>query len=158
VQNRYRIVSKDDLLEAIWGQDRLRIVLDQPVQCRVQGSRRQRRGAASDPDCTPHKGIRFVGGVLEEHEPPAPVDTRPVTVDPPRPALALADKPSIAVPPFADLSADPEQEYFADGMVGEIITALSRIRELFVVGCNSTFNYKRQAVNMKQVGRELGVR
>ena len=75
-----------------------------------------------------------------------------------RPALPLPDKPSIAVLPFANMSGDPEQEYFADGMVEEIITALSRIRWLFVIARNSSFTYKGQAVDVKQVGRELGVR
>jgi adenylate cyclase len=74
------------------------------------------------------------------------------------PALALPDKPSIAVLPFANMSGDPEQEYFADGMVEEIITALSRIRWLFVIARNSSFTYRGQAVDVKQVGRELGVR
>jgi TolB-like protein/class 3 adenylate cyclase len=74
------------------------------------------------------------------------------------PALTLPDKPSIAVLPFANMSGDPEQEYFADGMVEEIITALSRIRWLFVIARNSTFTYKGQPVDVKQVGRELGVR
>ena len=75
-----------------------------------------------------------------------------------RPVLPLPDKPSIAVLPFANMSGDPEQEYFADGMVEEIITALSRIRWLFVIARNSTFIYKGEAVDVKQVGRELGVR
>ena len=75
----------------------------------------------------------------------------------PTPALALPDKPSIAVLPFANLSGDPEQEYFADGMVDEIITALSRIRWLFVIAQNSSFSYKGQSPDVKQVGRELGV-
>ena len=74
------------------------------------------------------------------------------------PALALPDKPSIAVLPFQNMSGDPEQEYFADGMVEEIITALSHIRWLFVIARNSTFTYKGQVVDVKQVGRELGVR
>jgi adenylate cyclase len=73
-------------------------------------------------------------------------------------ALPLPDKPSIAVLPFANMSGDPEQEYFADGMVEEIITALSQIRWLFVIARNSSFTYKSQAVDVKQVGRELGVR
>jgi adenylate cyclase len=72
--------------------------------------------------------------------------------------LPLPDKPSIAVLPFANMSGDPEQEYFADGMVEEIITALSRIRWLFVIARNSTFTYKGQGIDVKQVGRELGVR
>jgi TolB-like protein/class 3 adenylate cyclase/Flp pilus assembly protein TadD len=74
------------------------------------------------------------------------------------PVLPLPDKPSIAVLPFQNMSGDPEQEYFADGMVEEIITALSRIRWLFVIARNSSFTYKGQAVDVKQVGRELGVR
>jgi adenylate cyclase len=72
--------------------------------------------------------------------------------------LPLPGKPSIAVLPFANMSGDPEQEYFADGMVEEIITALSRIRWLFVIARNSSFTYKGQAIDVKQVGRELGVR
>jgi TolB-like protein len=74
------------------------------------------------------------------------------------PGPPLPDKPSIAVLPFANMSGDPEQEYFADGMVEEIITALSRIRWLFVIARNSSFTYKGQTVDVKQVGRELGVR
>src|SRR5580693_1180118 len=74
------------------------------------------------------------------------------------PPLPLPDKPSIAVLPFQNMSGDPEQEYFADGMVEEIITALSRIRWLFVIARNSSFTYKGQAIDVKQVGRELGVR
>jgi TolB-like protein/Flp pilus assembly protein TadD len=74
------------------------------------------------------------------------------------PALSLPDKPSIAVLPFANMSGDPEQEYFADGMVEEIITALSRIRWFFVIARNSSFTYKGRAVDVKQVGHELGVR
>jgi adenylate cyclase len=73
-------------------------------------------------------------------------------------ALSLPDKPSIAVLPFQNMSSDPEQEFFADGMVEEIITALSRFKELFVIARNSSFTYKGRAVEVKQVGRELGVR
>src|SRR6516165_8965599 len=72
--------------------------------------------------------------------------------------LPLPDKPSIAVLPFKNMSGDPEQEYFADGVVEEIITALSRFRQLFVIARNSSFTYKDRAVDVKQVGRELGVR
>ena len=83
--------------------------------------------------------------------PEKPAETR-------APALPLPDKPSIAVLPFQNMSGDPEQEYFADGMVEEIITALSRIRWLFVIARNSSFTYKGQTVDVKRVGRELGVR
>ena len=86
----------------------------------------------------------------------APSPTNPST-SPVQP-LALPDKPSIAVLPFQNMSGDPEQEYFADGMVEDIITALSRFTSLFVIARNSSFTYKGRAVDIKQVGRELGVR
>ena len=73
-------------------------------------------------------------------------------------ALALPDMPSIAVLPFQNMSGDAEQEYFVDGMVEDIITALSRFKSLFVIARNSTFTYKGKAIDIKQVGRELGVR
>jgi adenylate cyclase len=76
----------------------------------------------------------------------------------PRPALSLPDRPSIAVLPFQNMSGDPEQDYFADGMVDDIITGLSRIKWLFVIARNSSFAYKGHSVDVKQVGRELGVR
>jgi TolB-like protein len=74
------------------------------------------------------------------------------------PALPLPDKPSVAVLPFANLSSDPEQEFFADGIVEDIITALSRFKALFVIARNSSFTYKGRAFDVKQIGRELGVR
>jgi len=84
------------------------------------------------------------------------VHAKPSTA--PDATLALPDKPSIAVLPFQNMSGDPEQEYFADGMVEDIITALSRFKSLFVIARNSSFTYKGKAVDIKQVGRELGVR
>jgi len=86
---------------------------------------------------------------------PVPLPEMPIS---PATALPLPNKPSIAVLPFANMSGDPEQEYFADGMVEEIITALSRIRWLFVIARNSSFSYKGQSPDVKRVGRELGVR
>jgi adenylate cyclase len=77
---------------------------------------------------------------------------------PERPALPLPDKPSLVVLPFQNIGGDPEQEYFADGIVEEITTALSRIRSLFVIARNSAFTYKGRTVDVRQVGRELGVR
>ena len=74
------------------------------------------------------------------------------------PVLELPDRPSIAVLPFANMSGDAEQDYFADGMVEEIITALSRMRWLFVIARNSSFTYRGRSIDVKQVGRELGVR
>ena len=141
--------------------DRLRIDPDQPHQCGAQGDRRQRRGAAPDPDGRP-QGIPLrrrrqgspIAGWRRRRRGPSP----PHRIEAPAPALALPDKPSIAVLPFQNLSGDPEQEYFADGVVEDIITALSRIRWLFVIARNSSFTYKGRAVDVKQVGRELGVR
>jgi TolB-like protein/class 3 adenylate cyclase len=88
----------------------------------------------------------------------SPSSPRPGTATSTQPPLALPDKPSIAVLPFQNMSGDPEQEYFADGMVEDIITALSRIKWLFVIARNSSFTYKGRAIDVKQVGRELGVR
>jgi TolB-like protein/class 3 adenylate cyclase len=87
-----------------------------------------------------------------------PISPEPAKGTSTKPALALPDKPSIAVLAFQNISGDPEQEYFADGMVEEIITALCRIRWLFVIARNSSFTYKGQAIDVKRVGRELGVR
>jgi adenylate cyclase len=88
-----------------------------------------------------------------------PVHVFRVRLDPPaRPALALPDKPSLAVLPFQNMSGDPEQEYFVDGLVEDITTALSCMRSLFVIARNSAFTYKGRTVDVRQVGRELGVR
>jgi len=96
--------------------------------------------------------VRFVGIVHESHEPETPVVAG--AIEQPRPALTLPDRPSIAVLPFTNMSGDPEQDYFADGMVEEIITALSRLRWLFVIAHNSSFTYKGRAVDVRQVGRD----
>ena len=100
----------------------------------------------------PRRGYRYVGPVaVKEQENQGAAGNE-------HPALALPDKPSLAVMPFTNMSGDPEQEYFADGMVEDIITGLSRIKWLFVIARNSSFIYKGQAVNVGRVGRELGVR
>jgi TolB-like protein/class 3 adenylate cyclase/Tfp pilus assembly protein PilF len=88
---------------------------------------------------------------------PAPAPEPAKASAPPNRPVALPDIPSIAVLPFQNMSGDPEQEYFADGMVEEIITALSRFKSLFVIARNSSFTYKSKSVDIKQVGRELGV-
>ena len=106
------------------------------------------------------KGFRFVGVVTEAEPAPGsgPSTAAEAGESQSRTTPLLPDKPSIAVLPFQNLSGDPEQEYFADGMVEDIITALSRLRWLFVIARNSSFTYKGRAVDAKQVGRELGVR
>jgi adenylate cyclase len=101
----------------------------------------------------PRRGYRFVGPVVQQD-----VDRAPAAQNEAAPILAVPDKPSIAVLPFQNMSGDPQQEYFADGMVEEIITAMCRMRWLFVIARNSSFTYKGRAVDVKQVGRDLGVR
>ena len=99
----------------------------------------------------PRRGLRFVGAVREE-------ECSPAEAGPHKPSPGIADKPSIAVLPFVNLSGDPEQDYFIDGVVEDIITALSRNRAFFVIARNSSFTYKGKPVDTKQVARELGVR
>src|SRR5262249_19968889 len=105
----------------------------------------------------PRKGIRFVGDVREEQEPAAAAKTAP-SPERARSLLMLPDRPSIAVLPFINMSGDPEQEYFADGMAEEVITALSRCKWLFVIAQNSSFIYKGKAVDVREIGHDLGVR
>jgi TolB-like protein len=100
------------------------------------------------------KGIRFVGAVREE----LVAEVAGAAMEGPNPCLALPDRPSIAVLPFVNMSGDPEQEYFADGMVEDIITGLSRVKWLFVISRNSSFIYKGKPTDVRVVGRELGVR
>ena len=156
LQNRERVVGKDDLLASVWGG---RIVSDATLDSRVAAARRAvgDSGAAQTLIRTfARKGVRFVGEVREEGKQAALAPE--MAGEPGQAALALPGKPSIAVLPFTNLSGDPEQEYFVDGMVEEIITALSRIRWLFVIARNSSFTYKGQAADVRRVGRELGVR
>lgn len=156
VQHRDRVVSKDDLIRAVWNG---RIVSESAVTTRINAARR----AIGDDGTAQRlirtftrKGVRFMGDVIEIPEPPravfAPADAGPLAG-----RSGIADKPSIAVLPFQNLSGDAAQDYFVDGMVEEIITALSRIRWLFVLARNSSFAYKGDAVDVKQVGRDLGV-
>ncbi|VIO75653.1 Transcriptional regulator HilA [Bradyrhizobium ivorense] len=158
IRNRERVVSKDDLIKAVWNG---RIVSEAALTTRLNAV----RAAIGDSGeaqrlikTLPRKGFRFVGPVRElPMSAGAAITDRPA--EPPRPAaLTLPDRPSIAVLPFTSLSSDPEQDYFADGVVEDITTALSRFRWLFVIARNSSFSYKGRPVDVKQVGRELGVR
>ena len=155
IRNRDRVVSKDDIMAAVWDG---RIVSESALTTRINAA----RSAIGDSGeaqrlikTLPRKGMRFVGAVREEKV--SIIATPPAPSEQPGP-LALPDRPSIAVLPFANMSGDPEQEYFADGMAEEIITALSRCNWLFVIARNSSFTYKGRAVDIRQVGRELGVR
>jgi TolB-like protein len=156
IKNRDRVVSREDLIAAIWEG---RIVSETALSTRMNAV----RCAIDDPAqeqrlirTLPRKGVRFIGIVQEAQEAKNPIAVG--ETEEPRPALALPDRPSIAVLPFTNLSSDPEQDYFADGMVDEIITVLSRLRWLFVIARNSSFTYKGRSVDVRQVGRELGVR
>ncbi len=157
IRNRERVVSKDDLINAIWDG---RIVSDGALTTRLNVARCAIGDSGEEQrliKTLPRKGFRFVATVREAQGPTgAKVADNPA--EPPKPSLKLPDKPSIAVLPFANLSSDPEQEYFADGVVEDITMALSRFHWLFVIARNSSFTYKGRAVDVKQVGRELGVR
>jgi TolB-like protein len=157
IRNRERVVSKDDLINAIWDG---RSVSDEALTTRLNAARSAIGDSGQEQrliKTLPRKGFRFVGAVLQEGRTGAPLaDDGPI--EHPRPVLALPDKPSIAVLPFQNLSDDPEQEYFADGMVEDIITGLSRSKLLFVISRNSSFTYKGEAIDIKRISRELGVR
>jgi TolB-like protein/Tfp pilus assembly protein PilF len=157
IRNRERVVSKDDLIKAIWNG---RSVSDAALTTRLNAARTAIGDSGEEQrfiKTLPRKGFRFVGAVREAKE-PAGAAVADNQVELQKPGLALPDKPSIAVLPFENMSGDPEQEYFADGMVEDIITGLSRSKSLFVIARHSTFTYKGKAVDIKHVGRELGVR
>ncbi len=157
IRNRERVVGKSDLINAVWNG---RIVSDAALTTGLNAARGAIGNSGEEQrliKTLPRRGFRFVGTVREAQRPAsaAVIDNQ---AESPKSRLALPDKPSIAVLPFANLSSDPEQEYFADGMVEDIITALSHFKALFVVARNSSFTYKGRAVDVKQIGRELGVR
>ena len=154
IRNRDAVVSRDDLIETIWGG---RAVSESALTTRINAA----RSAIGDSGesqrlikTLPRKGVRFVGNVREEPHDRAAGQATP----PQKPNLSLPDKPSIAVLPFADLGGDASNDYFTDGVVEDIITELSRFSELFVIARNSSFTYKGKPVDVREVGRELGVR
>jgi TolB-like protein len=158
IRNRDRVVSKDDLIAAIWGG---RIVSDSALTTRINAA----RSAIGDSGLEQRliktllrRGFRFVGAVREEEGPTPAVVARTLAVPPAPPSLSLPDRPSIAVLPFTNMSGDPDQDYFADGLTEDLITGLARIRWLFVIARNSSFVYKGRVADVKQVSRELGVR
>jgi TolB-like protein len=141
-------VSKDALIEAAWPG---LAIEESNLTVQIAGLRKvlsEEPGGDKWIETLPRRGYRFLGPTVIRSEPAIPALAQ----------LPLPDKPSIAVLPFQNLSAEPEQEYFADGIVEDIITALSRFKALFVIARNSSFTYKGRAVDVKQVGRELGVR
>ena len=156
VSNRERVVSKDNLISAIWNG---RCVSDAALTTRLNVARSALGDTGEEQrliKTLPRKGFRFVGAVREEH--PVGVTMADAPKESQKPSLSLPDKPSSAVLPFQNRSNDPEQEYFADGVVEDITMALSHFHWLFVIARNSSFAYKGRPVDIKQVGRELGVR
>jgi adenylate cyclase len=158
IRNRERVVSKDDLIEHVWHG---RIVSDSTITSRITTAR-QAIGDSGEHQrlirTIVRKGIRFVGKVREDAVSPASATMAGASPEAASAAPPVPDKPSIAVLPFENMSADPEQRFFADGIAEDIITALSRYPSLFVIARNSSFSYKGSAVDVKQVGRDLGVR
>jgi TolB-like protein len=145
-------VSKDALIDAAWPG---LAVEDSNLTVQIAALRRVFEaipGGANWIETLPRRGYRYVGPPVEIADLPADATARTP------PALALPDMPSVAVLPFANLSGDPEQEYFADGMVEDITAGLSRIKWLFVVARNSSLTYRGNAPDVKRAGRELGVR
>ena len=161
VQNCDRVVSKDDLIASVWGG---RVVSDSTLTSRINAARKALGDSGKNQNLIrtiARKGLRFVGVVrtqLNGAEPAHATGSPPNEInEQSRPALPLPDRPSIAVLPFANMSGDPEQEYFSDGISEDIITALSKLRWFFVIARNSSFIYKGKAVHMRQVAEELGV-
>ncbi len=153
IENRERVVSKDDLMAAVWGG---RIVSESTLTSRINAVRK----AVGDNGTRQalvrtiaRKGFRFVGA-LKDTSAAVPRESG----EPDRPPLPQHDRPAIAVLPFTNMSGDPEQEYFSDGISEDIITALSKLRWFLVIARNSSFIYKDKSVHLKQVAEDLGVR
>jgi TolB-like protein len=168
IRHRDRVVSKDELLAAVWHG---RIVSESALFNRINAARSAIGDSGNQQRLVktlPRRGIRFVGEVREDKvsvvaaTPPEALAHRSRAVDisahGEHHPLPLPDRPSIAVLPFANMSGDPNEEHFADGISEDLITGLSRIRWLFIIARNSTFVYKDRNVDVKQVSRELGVR
>jgi TolB-like protein len=153
VRNRGRVVSKDDMIHSVWGG---RIVSDSALTSRLNAARKavNDSGAAQRVIRTvQRRGVRFIGEVSEDSEPAAEIVAAPPATEPP-----AAPRLSIVVLPFASLSDDPEQQYFADGITGDLMTDLSRIPDMLVISRNTAFTYRDKPVDTKRIGRELGVR
>ena len=156
LQNRERVVSKDDLIALVWHG---RIVSDSTLTSRINAARAAIGDSGRDQKLIrtiPRKGFRFVGAVTERLRDAQPADAPPQQS--PSPLASRPDRPAIAVLPFNNMSGDRAQEYFSDGISEDIITALSKLRWLFVIARNSSFIYKGKAVHLKQVAEDLDVR
>ena len=150
VQNRDRVVSKDDVIAAVWGG---RIVSDSTLTSRINATRKAIGDSGEEQKLirtVARKGFRFVGAVQTLSSAGAHGAASGS-------AAAPHEKPTIAVLPFVNMSGDPEQEYFSDGISEDIIAALSKLRWFFVIARASSFTYKNRAVHIKDVAEELGV-
>jgi TolB-like protein len=159
IENRDHVVSKDDLIASVWGG---RIVSDSTLTSRINAARRAIGDNGDEQKLIrtiARKGIRFVESVHAQSNSDVSLPAVPAGEihEQPRSALPLPDRAAIAVLPFINMSGDPEQEYFSDGISEDIITALSKLRWFFVIARNSSFTYKGKAVHIKQIGAELGV-
>jgi len=155
ISNREHVVSRDDLIASVW---KGRIVSESALNTRINGARSAIGDSGEEQrliKTLARKGVRFVGEVREERD-SAPTTAGP-TVQPKQPP-AEPDRLSIAVLPFENMIDDPEQDHFTDGIVEEIITRLSGFQWLSVVARNSSFAYRGRAIDVRQIGRELGVR
>ena len=155
ISNRERVVSKDDLIANVW---QGRIVSESTLTSRITAMRQAIGDSGRDQRfirTIARKGLRFVGEVREQRgrgEEPAPSSPRV------RPAPPIPDKPSIAVLPFTNMSDDPDQEFFGDGLAEDVLTELSKLKWLFVISRRSSFTFKGRTVDAKQASRDLGVR
>lgn len=159
IQNRDRVVTKDGLLDAVWNG---RIVSESTLTSHINAVRKAIGDSGEEQQLVrtiPRKGFRFVAEVSEIRSNTGVPESSSISSSlASRPPLSLPDKPSIAVLPFQNLSGDPGQTYFVDGVVEDIITALSRVRWLFVIARTSSFAYRDHAYELNNVGQELGVR
>lgn len=156
LRRKGQVATKDELMAEVWPGT---VVEENNLQVQISALRKalgEESEGARYVLTVPGRGYRFVAAVKQEGG-DAPARSSQEGAQPPA-LLALPDKPSIAVLPFDNMSGDPEQEYFADGMAEEITTALSRCTGLFVIARNSSFTYKGRSVDVRQIGRDLGVR
>jgi TolB-like protein/cytochrome c-type biogenesis protein CcmH/NrfG len=162
LENRDRVVTKDDLIAAVWDG---RIVSESTLTSRINAARKAIGDTGRDQKLIrtiSRKGFRFVGELRlaqigSEATNGAAAHAAEPVVEAPRPVLAPLDRPAIAVLPFINMSDEPEQQYFSEGISEDIITALSKLRWFYVIARNSSFIYKGKAVHIRQVGEELGV-
>ena len=154
LRNRDRLVSRDDLIDGVWGG---RIVSDSAVTTRINAARRALgdSGTAQTIIRTiPRKGVRFIADVSEEGSAAAAVPPVPVIVEP-QPPFA---KPSILVLPFRNISGDPGQDYLTDAVTSDLTVDLSQMRDIAVISAETALTYKRSSLDIRQIGRDLGVR